>query len=165
MLGAGAAGLMRAVEGEPPRAARPRTRPCRAHRQKNPHLRPEAATFTNIHCRAENFLSQNPHFAKSPLARFTPADIIAMVERHSIPWHEKTLGQLFCNRTAQDVVAMLSRECAAANVTIRCSVAVDRVQRDGGFILTTSAGELHTTSLVVATGGLSIPKLGARLRL
>src|ERR1700720_2364339 len=68
--------------------------------------------FTNIHCRPENFLSENPHFAKSALARFTPADIVAMVERHGIRYHEKTLGQLFCDRSANDVVAMLERECA-----------------------------------------------------
>ncbi len=161
VLGAGAAGLMCAIEGG--RRGRRVLVLDHAERIGKKILISGGGrcNFTNIHCRAENFLSQNPHFAKSALARFTPADIIAMVERHSIPWHEKTLGQLFCNRTAQDVVAMLSRECAAANVSIRCSVVVDRVQRDDGFILTTSAGELHTTSLVVATGGLSIPKLGA----
>jgi predicted Rossmann fold flavoprotein len=117
--------------------------------------------FTNLHCRPENFISANPHFAKSALARFTPADILALIERHNIPWHEKTLGQLFCDRSAQDVVTMLERECAEANVTIRCSVTIHRVQHGNGFTLTTSAGELQAASLVVATGGLSIPKMGA----
>src|SRR5580698_4577088 len=74
--------------------------------------------FTNIHTRAENFLSDNPHFAKSALARFTPSDIIAMVQKHSIRYHEKTLGQLFCDRSAQDIVKMLERECAEAKITI-----------------------------------------------
>src|SRR4030088_1943354 len=74
--------------------------------------------FTNIHTRPENFLSENPHFAKSALARFTPADIIAMVEQHGIPYHEKTLGQLFCDRSAHEFVAMLERECASAGVRI-----------------------------------------------
>src|ERR1700687_2312514 len=74
--------------------------------------------FTNIHCRPENFLSENPHFAKSALARFIPADIIAMVEQHGIPYHEKTLGQLFCDRSATDIVEMLDTECKAAGVQI-----------------------------------------------
>src|ERR1700732_2817120 len=74
--------------------------------------------FTNIHSRPENFLSQNPHFAKSALARYTPADIIALVEKHGIPYHEKTLGQLFCDRSARDILAMLEGECSAAGVTI-----------------------------------------------
>src|SRR6202453_2600790 len=74
--------------------------------------------FTNIHCRPENFLSENPHFAKSALARFTPADIVAMVERHGIRYHEKTLGQLFCDRSALDIVTMLEHACAEARVTV-----------------------------------------------
>src|SRR3984885_8196335 len=72
--------------------------------------------FTNIHCRAENFLSENPHFAKSALARFTPSDFIALIEKHGIRYHEKTLGQLFCDRSAHDVVTMLERECANSSV-------------------------------------------------
>src|SRR6476661_6950433 len=74
--------------------------------------------FTNIHCRPENFLSRNPHFAKSALARFTPQDFIAMVEKHGIAYHEKTLGQLFCDRSAQDILSMLLRECESAGVEI-----------------------------------------------
>src|ERR1700692_1384691 len=74
--------------------------------------------FTNIHCRPENFLSENPHFAKSALARFTPSDMIAMVERHGIRYHEKTLGQLFCDRSAHDFVTMLEHECKSAEVSV-----------------------------------------------
>jgi predicted Rossmann fold flavoprotein len=117
------------------------------------------SNFTNLGCRPENFLSANPHFAKSALARFTPADMIAMVEKHGIPYHEKTLGQLFCDRSAKDLVAMLERECAEAGVTTWVETRVERVVT--GFTLTTSAGELRAESVVVATGGLSIPKMGA----
>jgi hypothetical protein len=117
--------------------------------------------FTNIHCRAENFLSENPHFAKSALARFTPADIIALIEKHGIPYHEKTLGQLFCDRSAQAVVTMLEQECAEAGVRLLVNTRVVSVVRDGQFLVETTAGLFHAESLVVATGGLSIPKMGA----
>jgi hypothetical protein len=117
--------------------------------------------FTNMHCRAENFLSENPHFAKSALARFTPADIVAMVEKHGIRYHEKTLGQLFCDRSAMDVVTMLERECAEAHVRVVTGTRVLSVKRDGRFVVETSAGELRAEVVVIATGGLSIPKMGA----
>jgi predicted Rossmann fold flavoprotein len=117
--------------------------------------------FTNIHCRAENFLSANPHFAKSPLARYTPADIIALVEKHRIPYHEKTLGQLFCDRSAHDIVTMLERECADAGVRTLLGTRVLSVTHDTAFHIETSSGDFHSQSLVVATGGLSIPKMGA----
>src|SRR5690242_1984697 len=100
--------------------------------------------FTNIHCRAENFLSENPHFAKSALARFTPADIIAMVEKHGIRYHEKTLGQLFCDRSAMDVVAMLERECAAAGVRTITGARVLAVKHDGNFTVETTAGHFRS---------------------
>ncbi|HEY4356485.1 MAG TPA: NAD(P)/FAD-dependent oxidoreductase [Acidobacteriaceae bacterium] len=119
--------------------------------------------FTNLHTRAENFLSANPHFAKSALARFTPADFIALVEKYGIRYHEKTLGQLFCDDSARQIVAMLERECGEAGVEIRCGVQVSDVRRAGasGFVLETSVGSLACAAVVVATGGLSIPKLGA----
>ena len=120
--------------------------------------------FTNLHCRAENFLSENPHFAKSALARFTPAEIVALVEKHGIRYHEKTLGQLFCDRSARDVVTMLERECAEAGVRVMTGVRVLSVKRDGQdgqFVVVTSAGELRAKAVVIATGGLSIPKMGA----
>ena len=90
--------------------------------------------FTNIHCHPENFLSENPHFAKSALARFTPADIIALIEKHGIRYHEKTLGQLFCDRSAQDVITMLERECADAKVRIIVGAQIISVVRDGHFL-------------------------------
>jgi predicted Rossmann fold flavoprotein len=117
--------------------------------------------FTNLHTTAANFLSANPHFAKSALARYTPADFVELVEQHQIPWHEKTLGQLFCDRAASDVVSMLEQECAAAGVTVLLSTQVREVTGDDGFHLETDRGVFTGHSLVIATGGLSIPKLGA----
>jgi predicted Rossmann fold flavoprotein len=118
--------------------------------------------FTNIHTKAENFLSANPHFAKSALARYRPADFIALVQKHGIAFHEKTLGQLFCDGSARQIVTMLEQECAAANVETRTGVSVVSVQKaDAGFSIETSAGSFMCASVVVATGGLSIPKTGA----
>jgi predicted Rossmann fold flavoprotein len=115
--------------------------------------------FTNLHTTAANFLSANRHFAKSALARFTPADFIAMVERHGIPYHEKTLGQLFCDRAARDIIAMLEAECAAVGVRIVTSCTVTRVGED--LTLDTTACAFRPESLVIATGGLTVPKIGA----
>ncbi len=117
--------------------------------------------FTNIHCRAENFLSANPHFTKSVLARYSPSDFIALVEKHRIPYHEKTLGQLFCDRSAQDVLDMLERECRSADVRIMTDIAVQEVRRDTEFRVRTAKEEIRSATLVIATGGLSIPKMGA----
>ena len=118
--------------------------------------------FTNTGTTAANFISANPHFCKSALARFTPQDFIALVDRHGIAWHEKELGQLFCNDSSRQIVRMLLDECAAAGVRVetRCSVAQVQ-QRDQGFVLTTTLGEVHAQALVVASGGLSIPSMGA----
>ncbi len=117
--------------------------------------------FTNLNCRAENFLSENPHFAKSALARFTPSDIVAMIERYGIPYHEKTLGQLFCDRSAQEVVTMLQRECAEAAVHVIVGARVISVVHDGHFRVQTAKTIYEAKAVVVATGGLSIPKMGA----
>ena len=117
--------------------------------------------FTNLHCRPENFLSSNPHFCKSALARYTPHDFIALVEKHRIPYHEKTLGQLFCDRSAQDIVAMLEEECRAAGVEIFTATGVREVRRANQFVVFAGDDEFHAPVLVVATGGLSIPKMGA----
>jgi hypothetical protein len=120
--------------------------------------------FTNVGTKAENFLSENPHFAKSALARFTPKDFIALVEKHGIKYHEKTLGQLFCDDSARLIVAMLEKECAEARVETRCGVTVSAVRRgpgEVGFVVKTSAGNFACASVVVATGGLSIPAMGA----
>lgn len=117
--------------------------------------------FTNIHCAPENFLSSNPHFAKSALARYTPADFIALVEKHRIPYHEKTLGQLFCDRSARDILAMLEDECGEAGVSIFLNAKIQEVSRTTEFVVRTALAEFRAAALVVATGGLSIPKIGA----
>jgi len=117
--------------------------------------------FTNIHCRPENFISANEHFAKSALARYTPSDFIALVEKYRIPYHEKTLGQLFCERSAQDITNMLEAECREAAVQIVLDVKILDVQRTTEFVVRTDFAEFRAPALVVATGGLSIPKIGA----
>jgi predicted Rossmann fold flavoprotein len=117
--------------------------------------------FTNIHCQPQKFLSANPHFAKSALARFTPADFIALVEKHRIPYHEKILGQLFCDRSARDILGMLEDECRSAGVSIFLSKNIRRVTRNNEFEVETADAHFSAPALVVATGGLSIPKIGA----
>ena len=117
--------------------------------------------FTNIYCQAENFISGNEHFAKSALARYTPADFIALVEKHRIPYHEKTLGQLFCDRSAQDIIDLLESECRAAGVQTFLQSHIREVQRTTEFVVHSKSGEFRAPALVVATGGLSIPKMGA----
>jgi predicted Rossmann fold flavoprotein len=117
--------------------------------------------FTNLHCRPENFLSSNPHFAKSALARYRPADFIALVEKHGIPYHEKILGQLFCDGSSRSVVAMLEAECQAAGVQIFLNTKIREVQRTTGFVVHTENASYRAPALVVATGGLSIAKIGA----
>jgi predicted Rossmann fold flavoprotein len=117
--------------------------------------------FTNLHCQPENFLSANPHFAKSALARYTPADFIALVEKHRIPYHEKTLGQLFCDRSARDILAMLEAECRDAGVAIFQNTKIEQIERPHDFVARASNAEFRAPALVVATGGLSIPKIGA----
>jgi predicted Rossmann fold flavoprotein len=117
--------------------------------------------FTNLRCRPENFLSLNPHFAKSALARYTPADFIALVEKHRIPYHEKTLGQLFCDRSARDILGMLEEECRLAAVSIFVNARILEVSRTTEHVVRTQNTEFRAPALVVATGGLSIPKTGA----
>src|SRR4051812_41983570 len=117
--------------------------------------------FTNVHCRPENFLSANPHFAKSALARYTPADFIALVEKYRIAYHEKTLGQLFCDRSARDILAMLEEECRLARVSIFLQTQVQEVSHSSEFAVRSPDAEFRAPVLVIATGGLSIPKMGA----
>ena len=161
ILGAGAAGMMCAIEAG--KRGRRVVLLDHAERVGKKILISGGGrcNFTNIHTRPENFLSENPHFAKSALARFTPTDIIAMVEKHGIRYHEKTLGQLFCDRSAHDIVSMLERECADAGVRIIVSAKVIYVSRKERFEVQTLNEVFESESLVVATGGLSIPKMGA----
>ena len=161
IIGAGAAGLMCALEAG--RRGRRVVLLDHAERIGKKILISGGGrcNFTNIHCRPENFLSENPHFAKSALARFTPADIIAMVEKHGIRYHEKTLGQLFCDRSALDIVTMLERECTDAGVRIIAGTRILSVTRDGHFQVQTPDTLYEAVAIVVATGGLSIPKMGA----
>ncbi len=115
--------------------------------------------FTNLHTTAENFISSNPHFCKSALSRLTQWDFIELVEKHAIPYHEKTLGQLFCDRSSKDIVAMLLAECDATGVKVLTHCEDARVAE--GFTVACSQGSFTGDSLVIATGGLSIPKMGA----
>ncbi|MCX7383699.1 MAG: NAD(P)/FAD-dependent oxidoreductase [Alphaproteobacteria bacterium] len=118
--------------------------------------------FTNLEIRPERFLSANPHFARSALARYTASDFLALVAKHGIAWHEKTLGQLFCDGSAREIVAMLLAECAAAAVDIRLRHRITEVTRSAdGFSIATDHGLFQANALVIATGGLSIPKMGA----
>ncbi len=117
--------------------------------------------FTNIHCQPENFISANPNFAKSALARYTPEDFVALIEKHDIPYHEKTLGQLFCDRTARDILGMLEEECRAVKVNIFLGRTIQGVRRTTQFILKANGDEFIAPTLVIASGGLSIPKIGA----
>ena len=118
--------------------------------------------FTNIHAQPSNFLSQNPHFCKSALARFTPQDFLAHVEAAGIAWHEKEKGQLFCDESAQQIIDMLLEGCEEAHVTLSYPIGVDSVQKESDiFRLETPLGSLRAQSVVVATGGRSIPKIGA----
>jgi predicted Rossmann fold flavoprotein len=161
ILGAGAAGLMAAIE-----AARRGRRVAVLERAERPGKKilisgGGRANFTNLHTRPDNFLSANPHFAKSALARFMPADFIRLVDRHGIAYHEKTLGQLFCDGSAQQIVDMLMSECAQAGVRVILSTAVREVRRDNSFTVNAGNASYTAPALIVATGGLSIPKIGA----
>ena len=164
ILGAGAAGLMAAIE-----AARRGRRVAVLERAERPGKKilisgGGRANFTNLHTRPDNFLSANPHFAKSALARYAPADFIRLVERHGIAYHEKTLGQLFCDGSAQQIVDLLMSECADAGVRVLLSTAVRAVRRNdssGAFKVETGKDAYTAPALIVATGGLSIPKIGA----
>ncbi|HYC34961.1 MAG TPA: NAD(P)/FAD-dependent oxidoreductase [Usitatibacter sp.] len=118
--------------------------------------------FTNVHATHRDFLSRNPDFCRSALARYTPRDFLALVERHGIAWHEKTLGQLFCDDSSTQIIAMLQAECAAAKVEWWQPCEVGAVVREvEAFVVQTARGEVRARSLVVATGGLTVPKIGA----
>ena len=163
IIGAGASGLMCAIE-----AAKRGRSVCvleHANRVGKKILMSGGGrcNFTNYQATSAHFESSNPHFCKSALARYLPSDFIALVESHSIPYHEKTLGQLFCDRKSQEVVDMLLAECEQYGVSVLTSTPVKSYDKksSGEFVIKTALQEIRCESLVVATGGLSIPTLGA----
>ena len=162
ILGGGAAGLMCAIE-----AARRGRKVLVIDQAKRPAEKIRISgggrcNFTNLNCSPANFLSQNPRFCVSALKRYTQQDFLALVERHRIPWHEKTLGQLFCDESAKDIIQMLLDELEAAGGTLQLETGIKAVNKpDDRFSVATTKGPLRATSLVVATGGPSIPKMGA----
>jgi predicted Rossmann fold flavoprotein len=162
IIGAGAAGMMCAIE-----AGRRGRRVLVLDHAKAPGEKIRISgggrcNFTNIHAGPKNFLSANPHFCKSALARYSPRDFLDLVERHRIAWHEKTLGQLFCDNSAKDIIAMLLAEMKAVGAELRLSTTISAVDHDGhSFRVVTENGVVEAASLVIATGGKSIPKMGA----
>jgi predicted Rossmann fold flavoprotein len=165
ILGAGAAGLMCAIEaGKRGRRVLVLERADRLGK-KILISGGGRCNFTNLRTGPENFISSNPHFAKSALARYSPAEFLKLVENHRIPYHEKKLGQLFCDRSATDIITMLEEECRAAGVEIQLNTAIREVRKDvrklEDFLLHTDNASFTAPRLVVATGGLSIAKIGA----
>ena len=161
ILGGGAAGLMCAIEAG--KRGRRVVLLERAEKMGKKILISGGGrcNFTNLHTQPKHFLSENPHFAKSALARYTPTDFIVLVEKHGISYHEKTLGQLFCDNSATQIITMLESECRYANVKIVVDAKISEVRRDTAFTVRTDAIEYRAPALVVATGGISIPKMGA----
>ena len=162
VIGAGAAGMMCAAEA----GKRGKTVLLIEHYHKlGEKIRISGGgrcNFTNIHTRPENFLSNNPHFCRSALARYTPQDFVKLVEKHDIAWHEKTLGQLFCDDSAVLIINMLKTECDRAHVELRMSCVVNGVSRENSdFLVSTAQGNFKSAALVIATGGLAVPKIGA----
>ncbi|MGV1951151.1 NAD(P)/FAD-dependent oxidoreductase [Agrobacterium vitis] len=162
VIGAGAAGMMAAIRaGQRGRSVAVLDH-AKAPGEKIRISGGGRCNFTNIHAGPKNYISANPHFAKSALARFTPADFIAMVERHRIGWHEKTLGQLFCDDSAKDIIRMLLEEMRAAGARLHMQTDIRAVEKTlDGFRVETSEGTIVCQSLIIATGGKSIPKMGA----
>jgi predicted Rossmann fold flavoprotein len=161
VLGAGAAGLMCAL-----RAGQRGRRVLLLDHAEAPGKKilisgGGRCNFTNLGCVPDRFLSRNPHFARSALARYTQHDFVALVRKHRIAFHEKTLGQLFCDGSAREIVAMLLAECAAVGVDLRLGHRVTDIARATRFTVTADRGAFAAPSLVLATGGLSIPKMGA----
>lgn len=162
IIGAGAAGLMCAIEA----GKRGRRVAIIDHSAKIAEkIRISGGgrcNFTNLHCAPDKYISANPKFCHSALKRYSQHDFIAMVERHGIAYHEKTLGQLFCDNSAADIIGMLLKECETAGVVIHAATTIEAVENDGAFYaFKTSKGMVRSESLVVACGGLSIPKIGA----
>lgn len=163
ILGAGAAGMMCAIRAGQRGRSVIILDHAKAPGEKIRISGGGRCNFTNIHAGPKNYLSKNPHFAKSALARYTPRDFLDLVEKHKIAWHEKTLGQLFCDDSAKDIIRMLLTEMQAVNAKLRlqCEITLVEGMATGGFRVTTSQGAIEAKSLVVATGGKSIPKMGS----
>jgi len=161
IIGSGAAGLMCAMQA----GQRGRSVVLLDHAKKLAEkIRVSGGghcNFTNLNSGPENFISGNPAFCRSALARYKPKDFIALLQKHNIGYHEKTLGQLFCDDEAETLIAMLREECDAAGVKRFMSCEIEEIERAGKFRVSTSRGEFEAKSLVIATGGLSIPKTGA----
>lgn len=163
IIGAGAAGLMCAIEA----GKRDRNVLVIDHANKAGRKILMSGggrcNFTNLTVTPEQFLSRNRHFCRSALSRYTPNDFIALVKKHRIPFHEKTRGQLFCDRSSKDICQMLLNECSTVNAKIQLKTTVETIAKNTSdhFILTTSQGQLSCESLVIATGGLSIPSMGS----
>jgi predicted Rossmann fold flavoprotein len=162
IIGAGAAGLMCAIE-----SGKQGHKTLIIDHAKKPAQKIRISgggrcNFTNLHTTHENFLSQNPHFCKSALTCFTQHDFIKLVEKHNIAYHEKTLGQLFCDGSSAQIIDMLLKECEEVNVEILLETTIDKITKsDNIFTLTTNSQQFQSNSLVVACGGPSIPKMGA----
>ncbi|HET9218832.1 MAG TPA: NAD(P)/FAD-dependent oxidoreductase [Terriglobia bacterium] len=159
VVGAGAAGLMCAIEAGRRRRTVIVLERNAAIGEKIRISGGGRCNFTNLHTRPDNFISENPSFAKSALSRYSPEAFIQLVEHHRIRWHEKKAGQLFCDGSSREILAMLRKECAMAGVKIVAECRVQSVRK--GFVVETNQGVLECDSLVIATGGLSIPKIGA----
>lgn len=161
IVGAGAAGMMCAIEA----GKRGRRVVLIDHAAKlGEKIRISGGgrcNFTNIHARPEHFLSANPDFCRSALARYTPRDFLALVEKHGIAWHEKKLGQLFCDESAQQIIDMLRGECDDAGVQWVMPAEIKTIKKHGAFEVATDRGNFECASVVIATGGLSIPQVGA----
>lgn len=162
IIGAGAAGMMCAIEAGKRGRRVLVIDHARAPGEKIRISGGGRCNFTNIHAGPKNFLSANPHFCKSALARYSARDFLALVEKHGIAWHEKTLGQLFCDHSAKDIIKMLLSEMRDAGAELRLETTIESVERHGaGFRVMTGDGPVDAQSLVVASGGKSIPKMGA----
>jgi predicted Rossmann fold flavoprotein len=161
ILGAGAAGLMCAIEA----GKRGRRAAILEHNSSvGEKIRISGGgrcNFTNLHASPACYISQNPHFSKSALTRYTQADFISLVQKYNIPYHERKHGQLFCDSSAEQLIHMLLEECRMVNVEIRTDCHVKSLKRQGHFHIVSDTSSLETPSLVIATGGLSIPKIGA----
>ena len=163
ILGAGAAGMMCAIRAGQRGRSVILIDHAKAPGEKIRISGGGRCNFTNVHTSPKNYLSSNPHFAKSALARYTPRDFIGLVEKHRIAFHEKALGQLFCDDSAKDIIRMLLGEMQAVGAKLRLQTEITSVEAigTGGFRVATSAGMIEADSLVIATGGKSIPKMGA----